>query len=160
MEAEGQNDVDMADMVLTSPNVPECVPLGIGLQEMGRPMSYRDTLQRNSPNLHFETRENPVWEAEGDGEVSEDDELLGEEGPTCPTILLTAAEKRLLREPWRKALIIKMFDKGIGFLQLKHRLKTKWVLKGDFSLIDIVHDYYVTRFANSVDYEHVMTNGP
>ncbi|KAJ8433902.1 hypothetical protein Cgig2_004624 [Carnegiea gigantea] len=51
-----------------------------------------------------------------------------------------------------------MFDKGIGFLQLKRRLKTKWALKGDFSLTDIGHDYYVTRFTNMDDYEHVMMN--
>ena len=66
----------------------------------------------------------------------------------------------MLREPWRNALIIKMFDKGIGFLQLKRRLKVKWALKGDFSLIDIGYDYYVTRFTNPEDYEHVMLNGP
>ncbi|KAJ8421286.1 hypothetical protein Cgig2_029432 [Carnegiea gigantea] len=40
------------------------------------------------------------------------------------------------------------------------RLKTKWALKGDFSLIDIGHDYYVTKFMNMDDYEYVMRNGP
>ena len=44
VEAEGRDDVDMADIVLTSPNVPESVPLSTGLQGMGRPISYRDTL--------------------------------------------------------------------------------------------------------------------
>ena len=39
-------------------------------------------------------------------------------------------------------------------------MKTKWALKIDFSLIDIKHDYYVTRFSNVEDYEHVMTHGP
>jgi len=93
-------------------------------------------------------------------DTSEDDEPQGEDDPSCPTILLTAAEKRALREPWRHALIIRMFDKGIGYLQLKRRLKAKWALRGDFSLIDIGHDYYVTRFSNMEDYDHVMLNGP
>ena len=53
-----------------------------------------------------------------------------------------------------------MFDKGIDFLLLKRHLKIKWALKGDFSLIDIGHDYYVTRFTNLEDNEHVMMNGP
>ena len=66
----------------------------------------------------------------------------------------------MLRQPWKNALIIRMFDKGIGYLQLKRRLKTKWALTGDFSLIDIGCDYYVTRFTNLEDYEHVMLNGP
>jgi len=51
----------------------------------------------------------------------------------------------------RNALIIRMFDKGIGYLQLKRRLKAKWSLRGDFSLIDIGCDYYVTRFTNMED---------
>jgi len=53
-----------------------------------------------------------------------------------------------------------MFDKGIRYLKLKRRLKTKWALKGDFSLIDIGCDYYVTRFTNMEDYDHVILNGP
>ena len=57
-------------------------------------------------------------------------------------------------------LIIRMFDKGIGYLQLKRRLKTKCALRGDFSLIDIGCDYHVIRFTNMEDYDHVMTNGP
>jgi len=36
----------------------------------------------------------------------------------------------------------------------------KWALKGDLSKIDIGHDYYVTRFTNLEDYDHVVTNGP
>jgi len=52
-----------------------------------------------------------------------------------------------------------MFDNGIGYLQLKRRLKSKWALKGDFSLIEIGCDYYVTRFMNMEDYDHVILNG-
>jgi len=40
---------------------------------------------------------------------------------------------------------------------LKKRLKSKWALKGNFSLIDIGCDYYITRFTNPEDYTHVMT---
>jgi len=53
-----------------------------------------------------------------------------------------------------------MFDKVISYPQLKRRLKTKWALRGDFSLIDIGCDYYVTRFTNMKDYDRVMMNGP
>jgi len=101
-----------------------------------------------------------MWLDNTETAVSDDDEPVEDDDPICPTILLTAAEKRMLREPWRNALIIRMFDKGIGYLQLKRRLKTKWALRGDFSLIDIGRDYYVTRFTNMEDYEHVMLNGP
>ena len=45
-------------------------------------------------------------------------------------------------------------------MQLKKRLRSKWALRGDFSLIDIGYDYYVARFTNPEDYEHVLTQGP
>ena len=61
-------------------------------------------------------------------DVSKDDELPENEDLMCPTILLTAQKKRMLREPWRDALIVKLFDKGVGYMQLKERLKTKWSL--------------------------------
>ena len=57
-------------------------------------------------------------------------------------------------------MIIKLFDKGIGFMQLKRGLRKKWALKGDFSLIDIGFDYYVTRFTELDDYEYMPTQGP
>ena len=122
-------------------------------------ISYRAMLQRNYPNLNFSARVNPIWEGNNILE-SDDDEPVEVEDPTCSTTTLSAEEKRMLREPWRDALIIKMFDKGIRYMQLKKRLRTKWALRGDFSLIDIGHDYYITRFLNADDYEHVMTQGP
>jgi len=101
--------------------------------------------------------QNAIWDDTFQGEESGDDEPPEIDDPACPTITLTAREKRQLRNLWRNAIIIKMFDKGIGYLQLKRRLKNKWALKGDFSLIDIGCDYYVTRFMNPEDYTHVMT---
>ena len=55
-------------------------------------LSYRDTLQRNNPNLHMEMRENPIWCPGEHDDVLEDDELPAKEDPPCPTILLTAEE--------------------------------------------------------------------
>ena len=108
-------------------------------QNAPRGMSYRDTLQRNNPNLNLSPNQDDTW---GDSQfdvdfISDDDEPPQEDDPICPTITLTKEEKRQLWRPWRNAIIIRMFDKGIGYLQLKRRLKTKWALKGDFSFIDI-----------------------
>jgi len=46
------------------------------------------------------------------------------------------------------------------FPPIEEKTEIKWALKGDFSLIDIGHDYYVTQFTDLEDYEHVMLNGP
>ncbi|KAJ8427976.1 hypothetical protein Cgig2_017463 [Carnegiea gigantea] len=121
-----------------------------------------DTLQRNNPNPSFNVVQSSLWEEDQMRVevISDDDEPIAEDDPTCPTTILTKEEKRQLRKPWRHAIIIRMFDKAMGYLQLKRRLQTKWALKGDFSLIEIDYDYYVMRFANLEDYEHVMTQGP
>ncbi|KAJ8427038.1 hypothetical protein Cgig2_032866 [Carnegiea gigantea] len=98
-EVADREDVEMMEMVVGSPLVPDTAP--VNPQTRGRlRASYRDTLQRNNPNLEFETLENPIWEDDGFDEVSEDDEPPEEDDPTCPTILLTAAEK--LRKPARR----------------------------------------------------------
>lgn len=122
--------------------------------------SFRDMVQQNNPHLSFVARVNPAWENTPYCDVSDDDEAPEDDDPNCPTILISAKEKRQLWYPWRNALIIKMFDKGIGFMQLKRGLKKKWLLKGDFPLIDIGFEYYVTRFMEQEDYEYVLTQGP
>ena len=120
-EAASSPDEEIA-MDTGSPKLVHLTPGGPSHTLQGPPPSYRDTLQRNNPNLTFETRDNPIWVDEGNGDTSDDDEPMAEDDPLCPTILLTAAEKKALREPWRNALIIRMFDKGIGYLQLKRCL--------------------------------------
>ncbi|KAL2945369.1 hypothetical protein RDABS01_006127 [Bienertia sinuspersici] len=65
-----------------------------------------------------------------------------------------------MRQPWKHSLIIKMFDKTVGYMTLMRRLSRKWRLKGDFSLTDIGYAYYVARFTNAEDYNHVLTGGP
>jgi len=157
---DNDKDREGMEMELGSPRVLETQ------EEMERdhahiqPISYRDTLQKNNPNLNLDMRDNPIWVEKQIMTMSLKTMSHRPRKPTCPTILLTSAEKRMLREPWWKALTIRMFDKGIGYLQLKKRLKTKWALKGDFSLIDIGYIYYVTRFTNMEDYNHVILNGP
>ncbi|KAJ8422018.1 hypothetical protein Cgig2_007568 [Carnegiea gigantea] len=101
-------DVEMLELESGSPNVPETVPLNPLMVGTGRVASYRDTLQRNNPNLEFETRENPIWDADGFDAASEDDEPPEEDDPTCLTILLTTAEKQMLCESWRNAALANM----------------------------------------------------
>lgn len=42
-----------------------------------------------------------------------------------------------MRQPWKHALIIKMFSGSVGYMGLMRKLKRKWSLKGDLSLTDI-----------------------
>ena len=61
---------------------------------------------------------------------------------------------------WRNAIIIKLFDKRMGYEALMRRLKFKWGPKGSIALTDVGHAFYVVRFTNYEDYEFVMTQGP
>lgn len=97
-----------------------------------------------------------------DDEISDDDEVPEEleQDERCPCILLTRAEKRRMRHPWKQALIIKMFSGNVGYMGLMRKLKRKWSLKGDLSLTDIGHKYFIARFTNPADYHFVLTQGP
>jgi len=104
---------------------------------------------------------NSGWEQEGSdwdtndgvGDADEDDLM-------CLTICLSKAGKKWLRKPWRKTLIVKLFDKCLGFMLLREGPKSRGALKGEFSLIDIDFDDFIVKFACIEDYEYVLTQGP
>jgi len=125
---------DMHDVELDSPRVQQ-PPVHTGVQQarVGG-VSYSDAFQQNNPNLTFETMDNPIWNSRDYVDLSEDNEPLEEEDPICPTILLTLQEKRMLREPWRNALILTTYEKGIGYMQLKLRgiSKRSWHFEETF----------------------------
>jgi len=91
----------------------------------------------NIPNLSFSRHDNSFCELEGDEGDTEDDESNSNDDPTCPMITLTHEQKMRLRKPWPKALIVKLFERGIGYKQLQRSLLTEWAFKGDFALIDL-----------------------
>ena len=107
---------------------------------------------------------NPLFEGDdGDGEdISDDDGMCvtEDEDEDCPLISLTKEDKRRIRGPWRNAIIIKLFDRKLGYEVLMRRLKFKWNLKGNIALTDVGHAFYVVRFTSYEDYEFVMTQGP
>ncbi|XP_021764243.1 uncharacterized protein LOC110728882 [Chenopodium quinoa] len=99
--------------------------------------------------------------------ISELEEMMVESQPivqphdeVCPNFLLTKEEKKRLRRPWQNTLIIKLFDKKLNYKVFIKRLRIKWSLKGDISLIDVGFDYYIVRFTNMEDHHHVLTQGP
>ena len=48
-----------------------------------KPISYRDTLQRNNLTLTFDTRDNHIWMENAIDDSFEDDEPMGDEGSIC-----------------------------------------------------------------------------
>ncbi|XP_048494798.1 uncharacterized protein LOC125494935 [Beta vulgaris subsp. vulgaris] len=105
---------------------------------------------------------NPIFQVDDDADLSDDDELPAGmvDDPRCPAILLSKEEKRRLRQPWKHALIIKMFNGKVGYMSLMKRLKRKWELKGGVTLTDIGHEFFIARFSCLDDYNHVLSQGP
>ena len=48
----------------------------------------------------------------------------------------------------------------MGYKQLYKSLEAKWSPKGDFALINFGYDYYLPRFSNMDDYDHIMISRP
>ena len=148
------------DCALTNTNgdVPMLPPIMEEEVQTNRSISYSQVAQG------FGGARNPLFEGDGmedegisDEEPGSDDDL---EDSSCPVIRLSEEEKRRIRAPWKNSLIIKLFDKKLGYEVLMRRLKAKWSLKGEIALTDVGHAYYVVCFSNLEDYDFVLTQGP
>ncbi|KAI9118013.1 hypothetical protein K1719_010345 [Acacia pycnantha] len=99
-------------------------------------------------------------EAESDDDMSEDEKDEENEGPlyvieedserNFPTFKISDKVKKRLYRAWRKAVIVKLMDKAIGYKALLSRLQTMWAKKCVISLIDIGHGFYVAKLSNSI----------
>lgn len=130
------------------------------------PTSFKEMLTNNHLSMNEKQREqsfNPFGYTNNDDDLASDDDEPPEvdtEDANCPVILLTKEEKQRMRQPWKLSLIIKMFDKHIGYMTLLRRLTKKWQIKGQMNLIDIGYSYYIAKFTAKEDYDHVLTGGP
>lgn len=125
-------------------------------------MNYKSKLVDGASESFACLHSNPVYQSmDGDDSfMVEDDDAPKMEDPLCPTITLNKEEKNDPWHLWRDTLIIKLFDKGPGYMQLHRRLSQKWALSGPFNLIDLGNDYFISRFSNQADYNHVLMEGP
>ena len=68
------------------------------------------------------------------------------ETPESPKVIFTKSEKIQLRRPWRKALIVKLLGKTLGYQALQSRVKQMWQLEGRFRIVDLGQDYFLFKF--------------
>ncbi|XP_074287666.1 uncharacterized protein At4g02000-like [Silene latifolia] len=122
----------------------------------GAGTSYSSMVQ----GISRESENDDVFDIEDLAIDSEDEDIVEKEESNCPIITLSKDEKSVLRKPWRRSLIIKMFDKQIGYLSLMRKLQAKWSIKGKLTLTDLGCSYYVARFTAREDLEHVLLQGP
>lgn len=148
--AEATNHLSQISLLRTETGRPGHMPTN---GPSFRDMVAADHMQRAFDNSLIQEDEDDV----SDDDMPPDDTI---DDPQCPLILLTKEEKKRLRHPWKYALIIKMFESKIGYMSLMKRLKKKWELSGGLVLTDVGHEYFIARFSNVGDYNHVLTQGP
>ncbi|XP_031116790.1 uncharacterized protein LOC116020456 [Ipomoea triloba] len=77
-----------------------------------------------------------------------------------PRVKLSKELRTELCRPWKLALIVKYLGKNINYNVMKNRLPVIWGLQGRLDFIDIGFGFYIARFGNTVDYMHVLLDGP
>lgn len=80
--------------------------------------------------------------------------------PLCPKIPVSIEERRNLCKPWRRAIIIKLLGRTVGYRYLYARLTKIWNPSSNFELIDLQKEFFVVRFAEKSDYHKVLFDGP
>ncbi|XP_019173022.1 PREDICTED: uncharacterized protein LOC109168452 [Ipomoea nil] len=136
----------------TNPEMSLTIPVSLQVPTP-QPWTYAECVTSLAAPLRNLAASN-VEEAPVDVSNDEDDD------PLCPTIQLTKEEVEAIRAPWRKALIIKVMGRKVGYTYLLKRLQTMWMPRGILELIAIDNDYYLVRFGSVDDLEFAIFEGP
>ncbi|XP_054816845.1 uncharacterized protein LOC129316441 [Prosopis cineraria] len=77
-----------------------------------------------------------------------------------PTFIFSNRVKKRLYKAWKRAVIVKLLGRSIGFKALEALVQSFWAKKGVIKLINIGHGYYVVKLTNKEDYFNALTGGP
>ena len=60
-------------------------------------------------------------------------------GQNCiyPKVLIPLSERKDLWKPWRRALIVKVLGKSVGYKRLDQGLRDLWKLENGFEMLDL-----------------------
>lgn len=101
----------------------------------------------------------------GEGEKDEWDEMAVETKhpsiklPNVPQVAVSKEELKKLYAPLRRALVVKMLGKKVGFNNLRQRIRTLWQIP-ELELTYLDNDFYMVRFRSKDEYERVLHGGP
>ncbi|KAJ4850203.1 hypothetical protein Tsubulata_020317 [Turnera subulata] len=92
--------------------------------------------------------------------VEQADEIAAFHTPEGPVIKLSDRSRHMLHKRWQNTVIVKLWDRSIGFKSLCSKLPNLWKLKEGVIVVDLEHNFYLVRFSNRQDYMHALTDGP
>lgn len=75
-------------------------------------------------------------------------------------VKLPKETKSHIREPWTKALIVKVFNKTVGFNYLTFKINPLWKPASRMDCVNLSRDFFLIKFSSSEDYDKVLRGGP
>ena len=72
---------------------------------------------------------------------------------------LSVEAKSKIRQKWTTSLIIKVFDKIVGFNYLKWKIHDLWKYIGRMDIIDLGDGYFITKFTFEKDIQSILRGG-
>lgn len=128
-------------------------------------LSYKDKLLGyNGDGYVFSDEEGDVLDemSEDEDEVEEyyGDALKEKQAKVdWPIIPLRNDERRSLRSPWKKSLIINLLGKRISFKFLLAKLYKLWC-GIQFKIVDLHNDHYLVKLKEKKDADFIIQGGP
>ena len=97
-------------------------------------------------------------------DLMEDDEESDEEVENLReglvAVKLSKDFKKKIRTPWTRALIVKVYGRGVSLSFLQSRLLSMWKPAGRLDCVDLEQGFFLTRFYLKKDYEATLQRGP
>ncbi|QHO18930.1 RNA-directed DNA polymerase [Arachis hypogaea] len=77
-----------------------------------------------------------------------------------PKVTFSSEGRKVLAEPYKDSIVVKVFGKHVSYTALCHRLRFIWRLKGGYEILDAGNDYFLVKCDLLEDQEKVLLRGP
>lgn len=74
-------------------------------------------------------------------------------------VKLSEERKGKMCAPWANALLVKVFDKNVGYHFLHSKLLGMWKLIGKMDCVDLGHDFFLIKFSIKENHSKVFRGG-
>ena len=68
--------------------------------------------------------------------------------------------KQEIRNPWTRALIVKVYGRSVGFNFIQNKLLAMWKPAGRLDCVGLGHGFFLTRLSLKEDCENILRKGP
>ena len=120
------------------------------------PVIYKDTLVGEIPGAYEQAFKFDVGRAIEDDTETDLEPLI--EGMV--DVSLSKETLIRIREPWYKALIVKVFGRNVGYSYLTFKINELWKPTAKMDCVDLGRDFFLIRFSCKDDFDKVLKGGP